>query len=90
VAKSTVLVFAPLNDEDNNIMVTLIKCGSSDWQNVLRANLLRKHEVDLTHVNIEHDQENLKRLADQTGMFFTYDEGTHAAFFRTEKLNLRA
>ena len=66
-------------------MAKLIKCGSSDWQNVLRANLLRKHEVDLTDVNIESDRENLKRLADQTGMLFTFDEGTHAAFFRKGK-----
>jgi hypothetical protein len=69
-------------------MVKLIKCDGSDWQNVLRANLLRKHEVDLTHVNIEDDRENLKRLADQTGMFFIYNEETHAAFFRKEKPKL--
>ena len=88
VAKSTVLVPAALDDEENNIMATLINCGISDWQNVLRANLLRKHEVDLTHVDIESDRENLKRLADQTGMIFTFDGGIRAAFFRKEKLNL--
>ncbi len=70
-------------------MTKLIKCDDSDWQNVLRANLLREHEVDLTHVNIENDRENLKRLADQTGMSFTYDEGRRAAFFRKDKLHLQ-
>jgi hypothetical protein len=75
--------------KESDVMTKLIKCDDSDWQNVLRANLLRKHEVDLTHVNIENDRENLKRLADQTGMSFTYDEGTRAAFFRKEKLHLQ-
>ena len=69
-------------------MTTLLKCGSADWQNVLRANLLRKREVDLADVNIESDRENLNRLADQTGMCFTFDQGTRAGFFRKEKLNL--
>ena len=68
-------------------MVRLLKRDEGDWQNVLRANLQRKNEVDLTHVNIEFDREYLKLLAQQTGMLFTYDEGTHAASFRKEKLN---
>lgn len=66
----------------------VINCKGDDWKNSLRSMLRGKEDVDLINIQIEYDREFLENLAKEAALFFTFDNGTNAGFFRKEKLNL--